>query len=88
MLTWLDRMCRQAFKVVDEKWHGGDPRKAMAYHIAQEIQAFHKGVAAPENILEECFTAILASFFAEFVPSGSSLTINGQTHPSVPWVFC
>ncbi|HEY2015880.1 MAG TPA: hypothetical protein VGH38_20395 [Bryobacteraceae bacterium] len=50
----------------------------MAYRIGREIQAFHKGIAAPENILEECFTVLLASFVAEFVPPGSSLTINGQ----------
>ena len=78
LLTWLDRLCRQAVKVVDEKWHGGDPRKAMAYHVAREIQAFRKGVAAPKNILDECFTAILASFVAEFVPPGATLTMNGQ----------
>ena len=50
----------------------------MAYHVAQEIQAFHKGVAVPENILDEGFTAILASFVAEFLPPGSTLTMNGQ----------
>lgn len=50
----------------------------MAYHVAQEIQAFHKGVAVPENILDEGFTAILASFVAEYLPPGSTLTMNGQ----------
>jgi len=80
LLTWLDRFSRQAIKIVDEKWHGGDPRKAMAYQIGREIQAAHNGKLA-ENILEECFTVILAPFFAEFVPPGSSLTFNGQKPP-------
>jgi hypothetical protein len=44
MITWLDHLCRQTTKFVDEKWHGGDPRKALAYHIGQEILASQNGI--------------------------------------------
>lgn len=77
LLTWLDHTCRQALTTVNEKWHGGDPRKAMAYHIGREIQGFHNGMIS-KNILEECFTVILSSFIAEFMPAGSPLLLNGE----------
>jgi hypothetical protein len=77
MLTWLEVFCRRTAETVDEKWHGGDPRKALAYHIGQEILAFRNGIP-PENILSEVFTALLVPFIAEFMPSGASLTLQGK----------
>jgi hypothetical protein len=42
MLTWLDYLRRQMTDTVDEKWHGGDLRKALAYHASREVLAFRK----------------------------------------------
>ncbi len=76
MLTWLDHCCRQVAKIIDEKHHGGDPRRALAYHVGQEILAFQNGVA-PADILAEVQTALLATFVADFMP-GNGLLLNGK----------
>jgi hypothetical protein len=70
MLTWLDRLCRQAVPLVDTKWHGGDPRRALGFHIHQRL--YHaKTQAEPfEDILDEAFHIILIQFIRDFFPAG------------------
>jgi hypothetical protein len=82
MITWLDYLCTQITKFIDEKWHSGDSRKALAYHIGQEILAFQNGIP-PENILDETFRAMLAPFIAEYIPAGGSLTVQ-ERKPARP----
>lgn len=76
MLTWLDHHCRQVAKIIDEKHHGGDPRRALAYYVGQEILAFQNG-KAPKDMLDEVQTTLFATFVAEFIP-GDGLLLNGK----------
>jgi hypothetical protein len=78
MLTWLDILYRKTAEIVDEKWQEGDPRRALALHLAQEVLAFHNGVP-PENILSEVFNAMLMPFVVEFMPRGASLTMEARS---------
>jgi hypothetical protein len=78
LLTWLDHRCRQAAKIIDEKHHGGDPRRALAYYVGQGILAFQKGVA-PADMLEEIQTTLFASFVADFMPG--PFLLNGEKPP-------
>lgn len=78
MLTWLDWFCLQTLLDVDERQHKGDPRRALALHLGDQIDAFHRGKWKPENILDEVFTALLVHFVTDFMPDGVKITDQGR----------
>jgi hypothetical protein len=43
MITWLDRIARAFLTRIEEKHHGGNPRKALAYHVNQIMGLAHQG---------------------------------------------
>lgn len=77
MLTWLDHYCRQVARLVDEKWHGGDPRKALAFQVTQRIQQAQRGILPFDGILDEALYAMLGFFIAEYIPAGGTLRFKG-----------
>jgi hypothetical protein len=71
MLTWLDRLCRQAIPLVDSKWHGGDPRKALGFHVHQRLYDAKTRTRPFEDILDEAYHVILIQFIRDFFPVGA-----------------
>jgi hypothetical protein len=67
MLTWLDYVCKQSLPSVDLKWHGGDPRKALAFYVGECITAAKRRVVPFEDILDETFHVMLIPFIREFL---------------------
>jgi len=78
MLTWLDYICKQTVPLVDVKWHGGDPRKALAFHVGGCIVDAQRQAAPFEDILDETFHVMLIPFLRDFLPAGVTwTTTNG-----------
>jgi len=73
MLTWLDYICKQSLPLVDVKWHGGDPRKALAFHVGGCIVDAKRQVASFDDILDETFHVMLIPFIRDFLPAGATL---------------
>jgi hypothetical protein len=74
MITWLDRLARGVVNQIDEKHHGGDPRKAFAYYVGQVVAFAQEGRSICDDLLDESFIAMVIPFIAEFLPPGASLT--------------
>lgn len=84
MITWLDYLCRQAIPLVDEKWHKGDPRRALAYQVSEFVFHAQKGTVSFESILDEAFYSMLTFVTKDFLPGSTVLTFADGTQPARP----
>ena len=82
-MTWLDNLCRRLAEMVDPKHHGGDPRKALAYHVGDILQASQQGKHQFKDSLDETFYALLTPFISGFLPNGAELMM-GETRAPPP----
>jgi hypothetical protein len=81
MLTWLDRFARRAAEIANEKYHGGDPRKALAHMVGQALIHTQMGDQLFDDPSEEIFCRLLAPFIVEFLPPGESITFLSDRAP-------
>lgn len=78
MLTWLNYFYKQTLPLVDVKWHGGDPRKALAFYVGRCILDAQRRIAPFEDALDEAFHVMLMPFLQVFLPAGATWkTTNG-----------
>jgi hypothetical protein len=81
-MTWLDILCRRIAEM-DPKHHGGDPRKGLAYHVGELVQATQQGKHQLKDSLDESFYALLLPFISGFLPGGTELRM-GETRALPP----
>lgn len=74
MLTWLDFVCRCVMEIADEKFHQGDPRKALAYSCGMTYTAMKRGVGSFDNQIDEVFQTMLVPFAAPYAGADASFT--------------
>jgi hypothetical protein len=70
--------------LTDPKWHGGDPRRALAFYVGECITAAKRQIALFEDILDETFHVMLIPFIRDFLPAGATLTTTNGIETARP----
>jgi hypothetical protein len=84
MLTWLDYLCRKTIPLVDAKWHGEDPRKALGFCVHRCMYDAKTGKAPFEDILDEVFHVMLMPFIRDYLPADATWTLENGVEPARP----